>query len=999
MKRKAIMPVLLSQMVGLPALLIILLMSGLTVGLFYPTASCAAGCPQFTTLGGLTDRTFEPVRVAVSDSGDAYVTDWFNGNLKVFNYKGGLLKTKSIDPANHTGLDNTGPLGVAVDSTGRIYVGRADVKSGVFTGEVTVYNANLTPVIVGGYPFKLGRGYGEFQYPGAIATDAERVYVTDSHSNIVKVYDKTTGGFLFSFGGYAPPYDIGGSQYRYDYQPGYLVSPSGIAVDSATGEIYVTDRALYCSLDTSMQSGGTCGSSSSYTGGSGSATWGMGAGIHVFRLSEDKTSVTMVRRLGEFSTYLSEGKLYQPGAIAISGDVVIVSDVLSGTLHVFDATSGVAISPCLKSVGAQPTGLAVGDDGRLLVATKGGVGVYGLDNYVKMAVTPDPLLVDSKQCTSEPVTATMTIYNDGPGVLNWEISEDIPWLTPSVTSGAIDGMTADKSDSVPVVVNLSGTELSNIYEGSIVVRAQGEVENVEVKVRLSVPALTVTPDVLFFNIDGTTAPQPKTLNIKLSTDTSGGLTWNAFSDSAWMTVTPSGPSGALAIANVSIDTAKLDEIGGAEHVGYLTVTAGCATGSPSVIPVKVTGQIAKGTLQVTTNIPAAPITITGSSTVAAVTATGSPHAYSINLPEGSYTVTFGGVAGFKAPAPQVVSIVAGSFGEASGDYLDLREKLNVITTMGSGQWYVADEIKVYDGSGTLASSLVLASATRTRTGMREGRTTASGDVDGDGVDDIVIASDKGAISAIKADGTPISGLNFTAFSYGTGVNLAVADIDGDGAGEIIVGAGEKAGNPAVLRVFSYSGGKVLDTGINLIAHEEMYGVKVAAGDVDGDGIMDIATVPGGGGSAPVRLWRINTSGGKGAWKAVDAGGFSTGPSALSPAVSVADVDADSVDEVIVARGAAPANGSATIAAYKADGTKVLEFSIDAKGPIAIAAGDTDMDGIADVVVGENSAQSSSPAPSIVRIYKNGVLGKEFPAFSSGDIYGVRVSLGRIGGAR
>ncbi len=134
---------------------------------------------------------------------------------------------------------------------------------------------------------------------------------------------------------------------------------------------------------------------------------------------------------------------------------------------------------------------------------------------------------------------------------------------------------------------------------------------------------------------------------------------------------------------------------------------------------------------------------------------------------------------------------------------------------------------------------------------------ATGDVTGDGVPDLVVAAGYGGGPRI----TVFDGVNFQvvadffAFedSFRGGAYVAVGDLTGDGVGDIVVGAG--LGGGPVVRVFD-GGGRVL-TGF--FAYDPVFrgGVRVATGDVNGDGLTDIITGAGPGGGPHVRV--INAS--------------------------------------------------------------------------------------------------------------------------------------------
>lgn len=86
-----------------------------------------------------------------------------------------------------------------------------------------------------------------------------------------------------------------------------------------------------------------------------------------------------------------------------------------------------------------------------------------------------------------------------------------------------------------------------------------------------------------------------------------------------------------------------------------------------------------------------------------------------------------------------------------------------------------------------------------------------------------------------------------------GVNVAAGDIDGDGIDEVITGAG--AGGTPHVRIISATG---IPKG-SFFAYPMVFrgGVNVAAGDIDGDGKAEIITGAGPGGSPHVRVFKAD----------------------------------------------------------------------------------------------------------------------------------------------
>lgn len=134
---------------------------------------------------------------------------------------------------------------------------------------------------------------------------------------------------------------------------------------------------------------------------------------------------------------------------------------------------------------------------------------------------------------------------------------------------------------------------------------------------------------------------------------------------------------------------------------------------------------------------------------------------------------------------------------------------------------------------------------------------ASGDINGDGFDDIIVAVAENGPPHLKVfsgkDGSVLmstlvypgasdpSDPNYFALAFQGGVRVAAGDVAGGAYDDIITGAGPGAG-PHV-KVFDGQSQQVVKS---YFAYDEAYsgGVRVAAGDYNGDGKADIITAPG-----------------------------------------------------------------------------------------------------------------------------------------------------------
>jgi FG-GAP-like repeat/PAP2 superfamily len=223
---------------------------------------------------------------------------------------------------------------------------------------------------------------------------------------------------------------------------------------------------------------------------------------------------------------------------------------------------------------------------------------------------------------------------------------------------------------------------------------------------------------------------------------------------------------------------------------------------------------------------------------------------------------------------------------------------------------------------------------------------AEGDVNGDGIPDIVTGAGAGGGPHVKLfdgrTGTLIT--EFFAYdkSFGGGVNVGIGDVTGDGKADIITAAG--AGGGPHVRVFDLTG--KVET--EFFAYDSAFhgGVNVAIGDANGDAQADIITGAGPGGGPHVKVFEGKTGGTLASFYAY-APTFGGGVS-----VAAADLDNDGTAEVIT--GAGPGGGPHVRVFGGLGGlkTELFAFATTFKGGVDVGAGDVNGDGTNDILAAQ-----------------------------------------------
>jgi uncharacterized repeat protein (TIGR01451 family) len=284
------------------------------------------------------------------------------------------------------------------------------------------------------------------------------------------------------------------------------------------------------------------------------------------------------------------------------------------------------------------------------------------------------------------------------------------------------------------------------------------------------------------------------------------------------------------------------------------------------------------------------------------------------------------------PFPGFLGGVRVAVADVNGDMIP-----DIIVSAGPGG---GPHVRVFDGADGTTELLSFFAYDAAFTG---GVFVAAADLNSDGKADIITGAGSSGgphVRAFSGDDSDTVLFNFMAYDSGQlgeagnftgGVHVAAGDISGDGVPDIITGAGP-GGGPHV-RVFDGAtpqltgrGEDISQTMANPLGSFFGYdagfagGVFVAAGDVNGDGRIDLITGAGPGGGPHVRVFDGSTmaqmTGGIGSFFAYDPG-FAGGVR-----VAATDITGDGKADIITAAG-------------QGGGPHVRAFQADSSGPEGI----------------------------------------------------------------
>ena len=200
---------------------------------------------------------------------------------------------------------------------------------------------------------------------------------------------------------------------------------------------------------------------------------------------------------------------------------------------------------------------------------------------------------------------------------------------------------------------------------------------------------------------------------------------------------------------------------------------------------------------------------------------------------------------------------------------------------------------------------------------------AVGDVNGDGVGDIITGTEVGGGPRVQAFDarTGATLLNYFAFDSNQrgGVRIAAADFNRDGRADVVATTG--VGVQTRVRVIDSAGGTALT---DYAPYEDAYtgGVYVAAGDFNGDGTPDVVVGADAGGGPRVQVF-------SGLTQTVLAGFFAFDANDRGGArVAAKDVTGDGKADLVVSTGTAGKSGVKIFRATDLTQVESFDFTAD-----------------------------------------------------------------------
>jgi sugar lactone lactonase YvrE len=425
---------------------------------------------------GINAGILDPTGIALSASGDFYVTSQFDGRiLKVTSSAVVTIVAGSDSYGKNDGSAAiarfTKPAALTVDLSGSIYV--ADYGNNVIR-KISAAGVVSTFAGSGGLGDTDGPGNtAKFRRPKGVATDAAgNVYVADEGNNKIRKISPDGLVSTLAGNGTAGSADGQGTAAGFEW-------PSGVAVDSS-GNVYVAERYKIRKVtpDGVVSTIAGSGTSGNKDGTGDAASFSFPAGIAVdatgvlYVADTQNYNVRKITKDGVVSTYAGTGKLgkadglskeagfFQPKGVAVDkkGNVYVADDINNKirkistdgivSTYVGIGTTGSVDGPGSLAAFRRPAGVAIDAGGNLYVAEEDNNKIRKITPLAEQTITG---LTDLTRGAGETITLN-AVASSGLPVTYASSNPSIAWVTGN-------SVKLNSSGTVTIVATQTGNEI------------------------------------------------------------------------------------------------------------------------------------------------------------------------------------------------------------------------------------------------------------------------------------------------------------------------------------------------------------------------------------------------------------------------------------------------------------------------------------------------------------------------------------------------------------
>ncbi len=198
---------------------------------------------------------------------------------------------------------------------------------------------------------------------------------------------------------------------------------------------------------------------------------------------------------------------------------------------------------------------------------------FGLPMFTVLAAEGEPTLSTSLTSVyvsdlTSPSTVYTWIQNTGSGTLNWTARSDDAWVTLSPTGGS----TRTETDQLAITLDPSTLTPGVPYLGAVIVSGNDNSQTITLNVTRpseDAPVLSVGTS----TINGEDLTDASTTSTVVRNSGSGVLTWTAFADSEWISVTPTSGTTTTELDQLLITINPSTLVPGTPYYGAVTVTS------------------------------------------------------------------------------------------------------------------------------------------------------------------------------------------------------------------------------------------------------------------------------------------------------------------------------------------------------------------------------------------------------------------------------------------